>query len=192
MNGTPRNPVEKEICDIEMSILDSRKKIKELRENLPEEKIQDYQLKDLQGNTLNFSDLFGEHDELLLIHNMGPDCPYCTLWADGFRMMKPYFESRCAFVLETDIPPEELKSFSEKRNWDFQVVSSNGSTLKKDMGYQNDEMNLPGVSSFFKRDGEIFRHATAPFGPGDDFCPTWHFWSLLKKGINDWQPKYNL
>lgn len=192
MLGEPRNPTEKEIQDIEKNIFEQRSKINELRSQLPEEKVQDYELKNTDGSTTKLSQLFGEHDELLLIHNMGPQCPYCTLWADGFRTMKPYFEKRCAFVLEMDKSPNELGEFAKKRNWDFDVVSSEGCSLKVDLGFESDEGNLPGVSSFFKKDGEIFRHAMAPFGPGDNFCHSWHFFELLKHGTNEWQPQYNL
>jgi len=115
MFGEPRNPIEKEICDLEKSMVETRDKIKELRVKLPEEKVQDYELFDLNGQKMKLSDLFADHDELLLVHNMGPQCPYCTLWADGFRTMKPYFESRCAFVLETDIAPDELGDFAGKK-----------------------------------------------------------------------------
>ena len=33
---------------------------------------------------VRLSELFGEHDDLVIIHNMGASCRYCTLWADGF------------------------------------------------------------------------------------------------------------
>lgn len=192
MFGEPRNPVEQEICDLEKKIYETREKIKTLRADLPPEEIQNYSLKNLDGSETSLSDVFGDHEELLLIHNMGKGCPYCTLWADGFRSMKPYFESRCAFVLESDVSPADLSEFAIKRGWDFKVVSSEGTSLKIDLGFKTDKMNLPGVSSFFKKDGKIFRHATAPFGPGDDFCHTWHFFALLKNGVNGWQPKFNL
>jgi hypothetical protein len=32
--------------------------------------------------------------------------------------------------------------------------------------------------------------ATAPFGPGDAFCPTWHVLDLLADGAAGWEPKY--
>jgi predicted dithiol-disulfide oxidoreductase (DUF899 family) len=191
MFGEPRNPVEKEICELEKGIMETRKKISELRTKLPEEEIQNYTLKTLDNQDQNLIDLFGDHEEMLLIHNMGPSCPYCTLWADGFRTMNAYFKTRCAFVLETNIEPSKLKAFKEERGWDFDVVSSIDTTLKTDLGFKTEKMNLPGVSSLFKKEGKVYRHATAPFGPGDDFCHTWHFFDLLKNGTNNWQPVFN-
>jgi predicted dithiol-disulfide oxidoreductase (DUF899 family) len=192
MLGNPRNPVEEKICELEKGLLETKKQISELRKDLPPEEVKDYELTDLNGKKITFLSLFAGHNELLLVHNMGPQCPYCTLWADGFRTLKPYFNSRCSFVLETDRFHEEIKKIKEERSWDFDVVSSFETTLKKDLGFQDEKMNFPGVSSFYKEDGKIFRHATAPFGPGDDFCSIWGLLSLLKDQSIEWQPKYNL
>src|SRR3989338_8150294 len=104
----PRNPVEKEIWNLEKDIETIREKIKSLRATLPEEVIQNYTLTDLEGNQVDLEKLFGGHDEMILVHNMGPQCPYCTLWADGFNSLIPYIRSRCALVVETDKPAEKL------------------------------------------------------------------------------------
>ena len=51
---------------------------------------------------------------------------------------------------------------------------------------------LPGVSVFRRNeDGSIVRSAHAPFGPGDPFCPVWHFFDLLGNGHGDWAPEYS-
>jgi len=192
MFGSPRNPVEKEIGDLEAQVAETRKKISALRSKLPAEEIKDYKLSGLDGKSVSLSELFGKHDELILVHNMGPECPYCTLWADGFKGFNAYLNSRAAFALETDIPPPALKEFATKRGWNFKTVSSAGSTLKTDLGFKDESGNQPGVSTFFKKDGNIFRHAAASFGPGDDFCSAWHLLDLLKKGENGWEPAYQL
>jgi len=195
MFGEPRNPVEKEICDLEQEFLALGQKISKLREDLPPEEVTNYELVNTDGSKTSLLELFGEKDELLLVHNMGPGCPYCTLWADGFKGFVPYIEARCAFVIETDQPAEKWKAFSEERGWNYPAVSSLGTTLKKDLGFWGEHngksMNLPGVSSFFKEGDKVFRHATSPFGPGDMFCSPWHLFSLLKKGVNGWQPQFN-
>ncbi|OUR95361.1 hypothetical protein A9Q84_16120 [Halobacteriovorax marinus] len=190
--GEPRNPVEKEICILENQILELKSKIIELAHNLPEEEITNYKLLSLDGNKKSLLELFGDKDEMILIHNMGPYCPYCTLWADGFTGHTAYLESRCALVLETDFSVNELNDFKSKRNWNFKTLSSHGTTLKKDMGYKDDKGdNHPGFSTLFKKDGKVYRHATAPFGPGDEYCAVWPMFSRLKNGINGWQPSYN-
>ena len=36
--------------------------------------------------------------DLIVIHNMGASCPYCTLWADGFNGIYDHLADRAAFV----------------------------------------------------------------------------------------------
>ncbi|TVS08776.1 MAG: DUF899 domain-containing protein, partial [Phycisphaerales bacterium] len=33
---------------------------------------------------VSLADLFAGKRDLLIIHNMGKRCSYCTMWADGF------------------------------------------------------------------------------------------------------------
>lgn len=189
----PRHDQEKEIQELQKSILETREKINKLRAEQPEEEIQDYEMTSLDGNPIKLSELFGDKDEMMLIHNMGPGCPYCTLWADGFKGFMPYFESRCAFVTETDKDANSLNEFAKGRDWNFVTVSSINTTLKNDLGFKaEDNSNWPGMSTLYKKDGKIFRHSKETFGPGDDYCSVWHMMTLLKKGVNDWQPKFNL
>jgi predicted dithiol-disulfide oxidoreductase (DUF899 family) len=62
-----------------------------------------------------------------------------------------------------------------------------------DMGFKNSKgERMPGVSSFYKKDGKVYRHATSPFGPGDMYCATWHLMDLLKDGVTDFQAKFQL
>lgn len=190
--GEPRNSVEKEIRDLETQIVEMKAKVRDLLAKVPDEEVADYKFKDVEGKTVGWDTLFGDKDELILIHNMGPGCSYCTLWADGFEGFIPYFKSRCAFVLETDIPADHLSALSDARLWPFDVYSTIGTTLKKDMGFKVERdgqwMNVPGFSTFFKKNGKVFRHTSGAFGPGDDFCAIWPFLDRLKKGQNNWGP----
>ncbi len=44
-------------------------------------------------------EMFGDKKQLLLIHNMGQGCRYCTLWADGFNGFLKHLESVMSVVL---------------------------------------------------------------------------------------------
>jgi len=46
--------------------------------------IRNYQFETLNGKT-DLSSLLADKKLLLVIHNMGQACRYCTLWADGFN-----------------------------------------------------------------------------------------------------------
>jgi hypothetical protein len=46
------------------------------------------------------------------------------------------------------------------------------------------------VSVFYKEDDTIIRVIRDDFGPGDNYCPTFPLFDLLKDGTNNWQVKY--
>ena len=54
------------------------------------ESVEDYELIGWGNKKVRLSSLFGEKDELILVHNMGRGCPYCTMWADGFNGVLPH------------------------------------------------------------------------------------------------------
>jgi hypothetical protein len=70
------------------------------------------------------------------------------------------------------------------------MVSDRGGDFTSDMGFKTEKDGYwPGVSAFHKNeDGTIDRTGKAVFGPGDDFCPPWHFFDLLQGGAGDWEP----
>jgi hypothetical protein len=72
----------------------------------------------------------------------------------------------------------------------FKMYSVRGSSFTKDMGFEpTPGAYWPGMTTFTKdAGGNIYKVASALFGPGDDFCPIWHMFDLLEKGPNDWEP----
>ncbi len=155
------------------------------------ERVEDWELRDPEGEPVRLSELFGSHDDLLVVHNMGRGCSYCTLWADGFRGIANHLERRCAFVLCSHDSPEVVKAFSAERGWNFRCVSGAGTDFAKAMGYADEQGRPhPGVSSFRREaDGSIVRIAHTPFGPGDDFCAVWPLFDLLKDGKGEFRPQ---
>lgn len=150
---------------------------------LPGEPVSDYALTDWNGKKVKLSKLLGKHDRLVLVHNMGRQCPYCTMWADGFNSIYKYVERRAAFVLVSPDPPDVQKKFAEKRGWKFKMLSAYGTTLFADFGFEQDGKPWPGVSTLYKTDdGSLRRHAHTYFGPGDRFCSVWSFFEMLPGG----------
>ena len=47
------------------------------------QKVIDYDLVDSENQKIKLSQLFGTKKDLILVHNMGKSCPYCTMWAEG-------------------------------------------------------------------------------------------------------------
>jgi len=162
---------------------------KEIAERVPEP-VEDWELKTLGGEGVKLSELFGDKSELLVIHNMGRGCNYCSLWGDAMIGIAKHLGQRCGFVLCSNDPPEVISEFRELRGWDYPCVSGDGSGFARAMGYMNDAGGaLPGVSAFHKtEDGSIVRTGHASFGPGDDFCGVWPMLDLIKGGVNGWEP----
>ncbi|HES58664.1 MAG TPA: redoxin domain-containing protein, partial [Firmicutes bacterium] len=100
--------------------------------------VQDYPLKDAEGNPTRLSEVFGEHDKLVLVHNMGKSCPYCTMWADGLNGLYHYVEkgfdgTAARFILVNNDEPEEIKKFANSRGWNFDCYSCRGTSLFMDL-----------------------------------------------------------
>lgn len=166
------------------------KKIVGLQRQLGGETVEDYSFQTSKGDE-KLSSLFRDRDDLILIHNMGKSCAYCTMWADGFNGMLPHLENRAAFVVVSPDDPKVQDEFAAGRGWNFNMVSAQGSNFTKEMGYEHDGSPMPGYSTFTKNsDGSIQRIAHAPFGPGDVFCATWHLFDLLRDGVDGWQAKF--
>jgi predicted dithiol-disulfide oxidoreductase (DUF899 family) len=183
------DPIRKKISKIENTMMKQKAELTKLRQKSKPQPISDYVLTTTEGKSVKLTSLFGKKNELILVHNMGSSCPYCTLWADGFIGLQKHLENRAAFVIETPETPKTIAAFKKKRGWKFSMVSSQGSTFRNDMGYEFKGSPGPGVSTFVKKGGKIFRVADTGFGPGDNFCAMWDLNDLLPK--NDWGPKFH-
>ena len=192
MNDSDLKAIKEAFEKLEESLNDNKKKLAELRRQLFKIEVSDYTFTAQDGSQVRLSDLFGSSDELLLIHNMGKGCVYCTLWADGFNGVYQHLENRAPFVVVSPDDHETQREFYNSRDWKFRMLSSQGTSFFKDLGFESSRGGpLPGVSTFSKStDGKIFRVSSAYFGPGDDYCNLWHLFDLLPNGINDWSPKY--
>ena len=179
-----------EIQALEQELLEKSKRLAELKRAMPRESVQDYVLAGWDGPT-KLSSLFGGKRDLIVVHNMGKGCRYCTLWADGFNGVWRHLADRAGFVVCSPDSVETQRSFAESRQWGFRMVSGQGSTFTEDMGFRGEKSWTPGVSTFRLTDGgTIERVAASEFGPYDLFCGVWHLIALLDEGEKGWEPKY--
>ncbi len=178
---TSKEKNDKKLQKISEEIAELRKKYIKLSAKQAKMDVTDYVLKDTDGNDVKLSEMFGDKENLILVHNMGKSCSYCTLWADGFSGEAYFIEKKAAFVLVSPDAPEVQKEFAASRGWKFRTYSSAGSTFTADMGYYNEaEGYWPGVSVFHKDSGgKITRVSKDYFGPGDFYSAPWHFFDLL-------------
>lgn len=191
MTTSSQQSIEAELAQAYGELMRSREKIAQLQRQLPQPTVQDYAFAGPNDTRVTLSRLFGGKEDLIIIHNMGTSCTYCTMWADGFNGVLPHLQDRAAFVVISPDDPKTQEKFAQQRGWRFSMVSSKGTTFRNDMGFQSDEGVLPGVSVFHKNaDGTITHTSHAPFGPGDDYCSVWHLFDLLPAGSNGWEPNF--
>ncbi len=153
--------------------------------------VEDYALTDVEGNPTTLSEVFGDHDKLVLVHNMGKHCPYCTMWADGLNGLYNYIEqgfdgTAARFILVNNDEPEEIKKFAASRGWNFDCYSCRGTSLFADLGFASEHEGQthwhPGFSTLVKDpDGKLSRYSADNFGPGDSYCGVWHFYGHLPR-----------
>src|SRR5438874_12537398 len=59
------------------------------------------------------SSLVGDPRDLMVVHNMGQSCRYCTMQADGFNGPSPYLANRSAFSLVSPAAPEKASIIAD-------------------------------------------------------------------------------
>src|SRR5579862_4879514 len=157
-----------EIERIEQEILRLKGELVKARRAAPAETVSDYTFQGPGGETVTLSSLFGDRQDLLVVHNMGHECSYCSLWADSLNGLLKHILERTAFAVDSPDDWQTQRRFAHERRWKFAMVSSRDATFRKDMGYQDDQGHwLPGVSAFRKEeDGTLKRVGNSWFGPG--------------------------
>jgi len=184
-----------QIQELEREIQEKQRTLVELKKQAGQQEIDEYTLRGPDG-PVSLRELFGDRDDLIVVHNMGKSCPYCTLWADGFNGLVPHLQDRAAFVVVSPDPPDVQQAFAQERGWTFPMYSGEGSTFIADMGFRHDGDDgahwMPGVSTFRRSaEGTITRVAKDFFGPGDEYCGLWHLFDLLADGIDGWEPAFD-
>ncbi|WP_391119223.1 DUF899 family protein [Psychrobacillus sp. L3] len=178
---------------LQNEILEKKEKLTELRMSVPERVVHNYEFTTSTHQHTTLRELFGNKNELIVVHNMGKGCSYCTMWADGINGVFHHLIAKAGFVLASPDTPEVQEDFAASRKWRFPMISTKESTFTEDMGFQSGKHHHPGVSTFRKdNEGNIYLIAQAPFGPGDDFCLTWPLFDLLPSGSNDVVAKQNI
>lgn len=183
--------LEARVNRVDQQVSKLKEKAAKLRRSEKPNSVPDYAFQGHDGRPLKLSQAFGKQKDLVVVHNMGTGCPYCTLWADGFVSLLPHLENRTAFLVVSNDPVEKQKAFRKSRGWTFRMASSKDTTFFPDMGFADKDGNVwPGFTTFRKRGKKVERLSRRFFGPGDDYCAAWHFFDLLDGGVGEWHPKF--
>src|SRR5262245_42651035 len=111
------NAQDPEIQAIEEQIRALKKKLTEARRRATPRRVADYDFRTAEGKPIKLSALFGGKPDLIVIHNMGQKCVYCTLWADGFNGVWRHLADRAALVVSSPDEPAAMKAFAQSRGW---------------------------------------------------------------------------
>ena len=157
----------------------------------------DYQFKGPNNSSLSLQDLFGGKDQLIVYHFMfGPDdaegCRGCAFLSEHFPDLRHLRTKNTAMVVVSRAPFEKLDAWKNKIGWTFPWYSSQGSDFNYDFHATLDEKvapveynyrskeeleargqkiegaaDMPGLSVFFRKDGEIY-HTYSSYSRGLD------------------------
>jgi predicted dithiol-disulfide oxidoreductase (DUF899 family) len=179
-----------DIRALELEIHELGQKLHQMRRETPRETVPDYPLQTMEGTT-SLRELFGEREKLLVIHNMGQGCRYCTLWADGINAFLPHLESTLAVVLVSGDDPLVQRRLGNDRGWRFRMASHGGGDYIRQQSTQPGQDNTPGAVCYGLQDDKIMRLGSSSFGPGDPYCAMWPLLSLAGIGLAEWTPQFN-
>ena len=200
----------KELLAKEKEFTRLRDELSRKRRELPWEKVEKQYVFEGPKGKETLSDVFEGRGQLIMYHFMfGPGwkegCPSCSYLADGFDGAVVHLAARdTTFLVVSRAPLDEIEAFKKRMGWRFKWVSSFGSDFNsdfqvsqskeetgKDKVYYNYEMiefpseERPGLSVFFKKDGQVF-HTYSAYARGlDILVPTYNFLDLTPKGRDE-------
>lgn len=177
------------IQELEKEIYDLSIKLSQMKKDAPLEQVPDYEFENEFG-LIRLSDLLKTKDRLLMIHNMGQGCRYCTLWADGLNPFLPHLESTLSVALCSKDSPKVQRRLANDRGWRFNMVSHGGGAYISEQSVMPGHDNMPGVVYYEQQDGKIYRKNASVFGPYDQFCGIWHLLAMAGIGAEEWTPQF--
>jgi len=176
------------ISAMEAKLYEMTLELNELRKVAVSTEVPNYSFATLAGPS-SLLELFADKQKLLVIHNMGQSCRYCTLWGDGFNGLVDHLESVMSVVLVKDAPQLQ-REFANSRGWRFRLASHAGGKYIEEQTVMDGSTNMPGAV-VYERDGEkIMRRSSSVFGPGDLYSPMWNLLGLAGMTEADWTPQF--
>ena len=181
---------EQRIAELQQQIFELVGELAGLMKENPGKPVPNYSFSTQQGE-VSLLDLFSDQDTLLVIHNMGQGCRYCTLWADGFNGFLPHLESAMSVVLVSKDSVDVQRRFANARGWRFRLASHGGGAYIREQSVMQGQDNYPGAVVYVRSGDEILRKNACVFGPGDLYCSIWNLLAMAGMGAGDWTPQYS-
>jgi predicted dithiol-disulfide oxidoreductase (DUF899 family) len=194
--------------------IDLRRRIEDvaaLRRELPPGGVvpQDYVF-DENGAQVRLSELFGDHDTLVIYSFMFPraldddsPCPSCSSILESLDGAARHLTQRVALAVVAKAPIARVRDYAKHRGWrHLRLLSSAANDYNRDYHAEADDgFQLPILNVFTRRDGEV-RHfwaselLTAQPEPDleprhvDFMWPIWNVLDITPEGRGtDWEPQ---
>ena len=178
------------ITELEQQIYTLTSELQQLQKAQSGEAVPNYEFDTVDGK-VTLLELFGQHDKLLMIHNMGQGCRYCTLWGDGINGFVPHLESVMSVAMVSKDAPELQRTFANSRQWRMRMASHGGGKYMAEQVATDNGSNYPGAATYERRGNSIVKLNSTSFGPGDQYCSMWNFLGLAGIGLEEFTPQYN-
>src|SRR3990172_645787 len=98
--------------------------------------VKDYTLHDNEGRAVALSKMFGRHDRLVVLHNMGKTCPNCALWGDEFNGMRKRIAQVAGLCIVGPDDPATQAAYRKSRGWQCRLLSARGTSFIRDPGFE--------------------------------------------------------
>lgn len=179
-----------EIRALESEALALAKRLETLRRENDPMPVKNYSFETLAG-PMDLLTFFGEKETLLVIHNMGDGCRWCTSWADGLNAALPHLEDSFAVVLVSRNDPLAQRRFALERGWNFRMASHGGGEYAEEQSVTPGEPDMPGIACYVRKGDQIFRKNASEFGSGDFYNPLFHVATLAGIGLEEFTPRFS-
>jgi predicted dithiol-disulfide oxidoreductase (DUF899 family) len=177
------------------------------RRDLPWVKIDTPYVFDGPQGKQSLSDLFVGRSQLIVYHfMMGPDweqgCKSCSFWADNFNDIIVHLNHRdVSMIAISSAPITKIEAFRKRMGWNFNWVSSGGTTFNQDFGvslqpgesvlynYGTSKIDMdefPGISVFARDEKGAVYHTYSCYSRGLDMLNgAYNYLDLVPKGRDE-------
>ncbi len=178
------------IVELEQKLYAMTLELNTLKKEAAHVAVPNYTFTTLEGE-VSLLELFADKSKMLLIHNMGQGCRYCTLWGDGLSPFLPHLESAVSVVMVSQDEPPLQRRFANSRGWRFRWASHGGGAYIQEQSAVAGQNNYPGVVGYERDGDQIYRTNSSPFGPGDLYCSLWNLLGVVGLDESNFTPQYN-
>ncbi len=196
-----------DLLEKEKALTQLREDVAAARRGLPWTQVKpDYCFTDETGS-YRLRELFAGRSQLVVYHFMyGPGwqegCKSCSFWADQYDAMSAHLAARdVSLAVISSAPWPDFQAFKQRMGWQFQWLSSNGTSFNEDFGvsfpnqnegvynYQRTKVmaEMPGVSVFATNadDDQVF-HTYSAYARGlDALNATYQILDLVPRGRDE-------